>query len=424
MWRKRIQIGLVHVAIAMMVVPADSTLNRIMINEMALSATMVALLLTLPYLFSPVQLAIGSFADRHPIWGRRRTPYILAGLLLSAVGIALAPVAVFTFETSFGNGLLFSALAFGLWGMGFNFATVSYFALASELTDEKGRSQTISTMYVMMIISVIITALLISRAIEVYSPGAVTEAIWWVTGVALLLGLIGLTGLENQTVQTAPRQQPPMGQVIQAITGNRQARLFFGYLILLLAAILGQDVLLEPYGGEAFGLSVAQTTRLSSIYGLCFLITLASTSLIEKRTNKRLVAAIGSWGAVAAFVFIGGSGLLGSTPIFYLGVVTLGLAIGFSTVANHSLMLDMTTAQNVGLFIGAWGMANALARLVGSVTGGAVLDSMSNLTGDRILSYVIVFGLKTVFLLISLYLLRRLSIQRFQEQAMQVVINK
>jgi BCD family chlorophyll transporter-like MFS transporter len=87
-------------------------------------------------------------------------------------------------------------------------------------------------------------------------------------------------------------------------------------------------------------------------------------------------------------------------------------------------MLDMTTAQNVGLFIGAWGMANALARLVGSVTGGAVLDSMSNLTGDRILSYVIVFGLKTVFLLISLYLLRRLSIQRFQEQAMQVVINK
>ena len=424
MWRKRIQVSLVHVAIAMMVVPADSTLNRIMINEMALSATMVALLLTLPYLFSPVQLAIGSFADRHPIWGRRRTPYILAGLVLSAVGIALAPLGVYTFEESFWGGLLLSGLAFGIWGMGFNFATVSYFALAAELTDEKGRSQTISTMYVMMIISVIVTALLIGRAIEVYSPGAVTSAIWWVTGVALLLGLAGLVGLESQTVQTVPRQQPPMRQVIQAITGNRQARLFFGYLILLLAAILGQDVLLEPYGGEAFGLSVAQTTRLTSIYGLCFLITLASTSLIEKRTNKRLVATVGSWGAVAAFVFIGGSGLLGSTPIFYLGVVTLGLAIGFSTVANHSLMLDMTTAQNVGLFIGAWGMANALARLVGSVTGGAVLDSMSSLTGDRILSYVIVFGLKTVFLLISLYLLRRLSIQRFQEQAMQVVINK
>jgi MFS transporter, BCD family, chlorophyll transporter len=422
MRRKRIQIGLVHVAIAMMVLPADSALNRIMINEMALSATMVAIMLTLPYLFSPVQLAIGSFADRHPIWERRRSPYIFIGLLLSAVGIALSPLAVFTFEQNFWAGLLFSAFAFGIWGMGFNFATVSYFALASELTDEKGRSQTISTMYVMMIVSVIITGLLLARAIEVYSAATVTQAIWWITAVALTLGIIGLMGLENQTVQTAPRQEPPMRQVIEAIFGNRQARLFFGYLILLLAAILGQDVLLEPYGGEAFGLSVAETARLTPIYGLCFLITLASTSLIEKRTNKRLVANIGSWGAVAAFIFIGGSGLIGSTAVFYLGVVVLGLAIGFSTVANHSLMLDMTTAQNVGLFIGAWGMANALARLVGSVTGGAVLDTMSSLTGDRIGAYVIVFGVKTTFLLISLYLLRRLSIQKFQDQAMEVSI--
>jgi MFS transporter, BCD family, chlorophyll transporter len=422
MWRKRIQIGLVHVAISMMVVPADSTLNRIMINEMALSATMVALLLTLPYLFSPIQLAIGSFADRHPILGRRRSPYIFVGLVLSALGIALSPVAVFTFETSFWSGLLLSTLAFGIWGMGFNFSTVSYFALASELTDEKGRSQTISTMYVMMIISVIVTALLIGRAIEVYSATAVTNAIWWVTGVALTLGLVGLIGLENQTVQTVPRRQPPMRQVVKAITDNRQARLFFSYMILLLAAILGQDVLLEPYGGEAFGLSVAQTTRLTSIYGLCFLITLATTSLIEKRTNKRTVASIGSWGAVAAFLLIGGSGLIQTVAVFYLGVITLGLAIGFSTVANHSLMLDMTTAQNVGLFIGAWGMANALARLVGSVTGGAVLDTMSSLTGDRILAYIIVFGVKTIFLLISLYLLRRLSIRQFQDQAIQVQV--
>jgi len=422
MWRKRIQIGLVHVAISMMVVPADSTLNRIMINEMALSATMVALLLTLPYLFSPIQLAIGSFADRHPILGRRRSPYIFVGLVLSALGIALSPVAVFTFETSFWSGLLLSTLAFGIWGMGFNFSTVSYFALASELTDEKGRSQTISTMYVMMIISVIVTALLIGRAIEVYSATAVTNAIWWVTGVALTLGLVGLIGLENQTVQTAPRRQPPMRQVVKAITDNRQARLFFGYLILLLAAILGQDVLLEPYGGEAFGLSVAQTTRLTSIYGVCFLITLATTSLVEKRTNKRTVASFGSWGAVAAFILIGGSGLIQTVAVFYLGVIALGLAIGFSTVANHSIMLDMTTAQNVGLFIGAWGMANALARLVGSVTGGAVLDTMSSLTGDRILAYIIVFGVKTIFLLVSLYLLRRLSIRQFQDQALQVQV--
>ena len=54
-----------------------------------MSATIVAILASLPYLFSPIQVAIGSYSDRHPIFGFRRTPYILAGLIL---GAALAAV--------------------------------------------------------------------------------------------------------------------------------------------------------------------------------------------------------------------------------------------------------------------------------------------------------------------------------------------
>ena len=77
---KRLQLGLLHVAVAMTLVPINSTLNRVMIKELAISATLVAVLASLPYLFSPVQVAIGSYSDRHPIFGLRRTPYIFAGL--------------------------------------------------------------------------------------------------------------------------------------------------------------------------------------------------------------------------------------------------------------------------------------------------------------------------------------------------------
>ena len=87
MLRKRIQLGLIHVAVAMTLVPINSTLNRVMIKELAISATMVALLASLPYLFSPVQVAIGSFSDRHPLLGLRRTPYILVGLFLCVAGV-------------------------------------------------------------------------------------------------------------------------------------------------------------------------------------------------------------------------------------------------------------------------------------------------------------------------------------------------
>lgn len=85
MFLKRFQLGLIHVAVAMTLVPIDSTLNRVMIKELSISATLFAILSSLPYLFAPIQVAIGSYSDRHPVMGFRRTPYILAGLLLCVI---------------------------------------------------------------------------------------------------------------------------------------------------------------------------------------------------------------------------------------------------------------------------------------------------------------------------------------------------
>ena len=69
--------------------------------------------------------------------------------------------------------------------------------------------------------------------------------------------------------------------MMSAITANPVARTFFIYLFLLLAAILGQDVLLEPYGGEAFGLTVNQTTRITSIWGTFVLLAIVIAGLLE-----------------------------------------------------------------------------------------------------------------------------------------------
>lgn len=420
MKRYQLQLALVHAAIAVAAVPADSTLNRVMKTELGLSATLVALLVSLPYLFAPIQVAIGSFADRHPIFGRRRTPYIGLGLALSVGGVFLSPTAVFAFETSRALGIGLSLLAFGFWGLGFNFATVSYFSLATELSGEKDRSQTVSTMYFVMLLCVITIGIFISRMVETYSPQIVTQAVMLTGVIALVLGLAGIIGLEPRAFKPLYREEPlPMRTVVNGLVGNKQAVLFFGYLILLLAAILGQDVILEPYGGEAFGMSVSETSRLTSIYGVCFLITLLIAGLVEKRTNKRTVANWGSWSAIAAFVVLIGSGVITSAPLFYAGVVLLGLAIGLSTVSNHSLMLDMTTPQNVGLFIGAWGMATSLARLVGAMVSGVVVDLIAQVTANEAGPYLVAFGINILFLLVSLWLLRSVSRQQFEQQAVE-----
>ena len=95
MFRKRLQLGLIHMAVAMTLVPINSTLNRVMIKELAISATLVAVMASLPYLFSPIQVAIGSFSDRHPVFGRRRSPYIALGLFLTVAGLILSPEVAF-----------------------------------------------------------------------------------------------------------------------------------------------------------------------------------------------------------------------------------------------------------------------------------------------------------------------------------------
>lgn len=416
---KRIQLGLIHVAVAITLVPINSTLNRVMIKELAISATIVALLASLPYVFSPLQVAIGSFSDRHPIFGLRRTPYILIGLLLCVAGVIIAPQVAFLMAENPALGLLAAAVGFGAWGMGYNFASVSYLALASELSGENGRGRTIAIMWFMMIISIILTAIGISHMVDPYTPAALQSAFWAVGIAALALGLVGLARLEPRAAAkpAASNENYTMREISGVILSNPQAKLFFIYLMLLLAAILGQDVLLEPFGAQAFGLTVTQTTRITAIWGVFVLAAILLAGFLESRkVGKRMVAQTGNLGALSGFLIIVLSGLTQNLTIFYTGVILLGIGTGLSTVANLSIMFDLTTPGMVGLFIGAWGFSNALSRLIGTLMAGVVRDVATQVSGDLIFGYVIVFGLQALMLAAAVILLLRLDVLDFQRK--------
>jgi BCD family chlorophyll transporter-like MFS transporter len=416
MLRKRIQLGLIHVAVAMTLVPINSTLNRVMIKELAISATLVAVMASLPYLLSPIQVAIGSYSDHHPILRLYRTPYILLGLLLCVAGVVIAPQIAFLIAENFWLGLLAGVLAFGAWGMGYNLAAVSYLSLATELSGEKGRGRTIAVMWFMMISGIILTAVTLSRLVDPYTPEALSQSFWIIGGAALILGLLGLIKLEPRS-DTKPEgdERYSWGTMVQAIWGNSQARLFFWYLIILLAALLGQDILLEPFAAEAFNMTVRETTRITSFWGVFVLAAILLTGWLETRLPKRMIAAWGGWGALLGFVLIVFSGIIFNQGVFYTGVIFLGLGTGISTVSNLALMLDMTVVGQIGLFIGAWGMANAISRLLGSVLGGVGQDLLTQVTGNSVFGYVVVFGVMAGFMLVSLMMLTRIDVNAFRQ---------
>lgn len=203
--------------------------------------------------------------------------------------------------------------------------------------------------------------------------------------------------------------------MIQTIWGNPQARLFFWYLIILLAALLGQDILLEPFAAESFEMSVQETTRITAFWGVFVLVAILLTGWLETRLKKRTLAALGGWIALLGFILIVLSGALLNQAIFYTGVVFLGVGTGISTVSNLSLMLDMTVAGQVGLFIGAWGMANAISRLLGSVLGGIGRDLITQISGNPVLGYLVAFGVMAGFMLISLMILNRIDVDAFKQ---------
>jgi BCD family chlorophyll transporter-like MFS transporter len=213
-----------------------------------------------------------------------------------------------------------------------------------------------------------------------------------------------------------PERRIPLRAIFAEVRGSRHVRRFFIYLLFLLAAVLGQDVLLEPYAARAFGMPIDQTTRITTIWGTCYLVSLLIAGALEGRITRLRLARLSSWLAVVAFLLVALSGAAGGQAVFYAGVVLLGLATGPATVANLALMLDMTTPGKVGLFIGAWGSASAFARLLGYLTTAAARDLARLFPDSALIGYIAGFSLLALFVVASLIVLGRVDVGAFKNE--------
>ena len=417
------QLALVHVGVSITVVPVTSTLNRVMIADMQMPVTLVAVLVALPYLLSPLQIFLGNWSDRHPAADYHRTPWILLGGLLAATGSYFTVHVAYLLDDNFLIGLGAAAIVFCLWGAGINAASVSYLSLVTELADENGRSRAVSIMWTAMIASTIFTSLGLSRMLASPTPlskemlATAFGVIWLVSVIFVLVGSYRIEPRASaRTGQPANSANDPM-LVLRLLALNPQARRFFVYLMIVLISIHAQDVLLEPFGAEALGMSVAVTSRLTSIWGTGIFVTLLAGILFVKRYGKKTGANVGACVTAVAFASIIATGLLGNANLFIGSVFLLGLGGGLMTVSNLSFMLDMTVPQAAGLYIGAWSVANFAGQAVGNIISGILWDLFFWLTGNTLMGYAAVFSLEIAGLLLAVWLFRSINVDKFRRQA-------
>ncbi len=393
------------------------TLNRVMIVELAIPATLVGLFLAVPLLFSPLRMWLGYRSDAFPLLGLRREPYILLGALLSAAGVVLATTLAINSASLAALGVLGLLVAFMGYGVGKHLASNTFEALIADKFEGDGRSRAVTLYKVPMFIGIIGGAIVLGRLLEPFTVERLIAVAFGVAALAFVLTGIAVLRQEPRTRLTqAASQQAARTSFWQTfrdlIWRDRQARLFFVFVMLSIVGTQAQDILLEPFGALVLGMSVSETTRLTSYWGTGAILSLAlSGGWLIRRVGYRAVLRAGLTANILVFLGIIAAGALGSVGLFRGLVLILGLGTGLAFAGALAAVIDFTTLVRAGFLMGVWGAASELGEAVGNLFGGAIVDTLRALTGNPLLAYGAVFVIEGLMLVGALALLSRINVR-------------
>ena len=396
------------------------TLNRIMIADLGLPASLVAFFFAIPLLISPVRVWLGYRSDGFPLFGRRREPYIILGALIIGLGIiASANVAAKTTEVS-ALLVLGGVLSFLLYGIGRNLAHNTYQALITDRYDRTQRIRAITFYEVATLLGAVMGAGAIGRALETYEPARLVSVAVGVATVIFVLALFAAINQEprNPLVQNATERarQIPFQKVLRdVVLADRQVRILFLLVIFTFIGTLAQDALLEPYGGLVLGMSVGDTTRLTMYWGLGVMFSmLLSGFFLLKWLGYMKLMRTGILLSIMVFIGLIVMGMVENAGAFKGLVFVMGLGTGLAGAGMLSGVVSFTTPIRAGMLMGVWGVANMVGHAVGNLLGGAIVDVMRFATGSALAAYSTLFGMEAVMLLIALYLSTRLDVNDSQ----------
>ena len=400
------------------------TINRVMIADMGLAATLVGFLFAVPLLISPLRVWLGYRSDGYPILGRRREPYIVLGALIAGIGIVLAVLLVVDVVNANIWLILGLTLAFAIHGFGRNLSHNTFQALLSDKFAGDQRPRAITLYEVATLLGLVMGSGLLGQALESYDPGRLVAVTIGAMTVVFVLSLLAAGGQEPRTAlereATEKARQLSFGTALREVAvADPQVRLFFTLVVFAFIGTLAQDVLLEPYGALVLGMAVGDTTRLTAFWGVGVLISmLVSGTVLIKLLGYKLILRIGLVSSILVFVGIIGVGASGNASLFKSLVFVMGLGTGLAGAGMLSGIITFTTVIRAGLLMGIWGFANLLGRAVGSIMGGAVVDIGMSLTGgNALVAYSTVFGIEIVMLIVALFLSTRLEVGKSLAQS-------
>ncbi len=253
------RLGVVQAALGAVVVLATSTMNRVMVVELALPASLPGALVALHYGVQVLRPRLGYGSDI----GGRRTPWILGGMAVLALGVVAAAAATWLMAQDRLAGIALALPAFAAVGVGVGAAGTSLLALLARRVDAARRGQAATILWLMMIAGIAVTATLAGRLLDPFSPSRLLAVTSGAAALAFAASLLAMWGVEGRASgpPPAPASRPlPFLRAFAEIWRERQARRFALFVFVSMLAYSAQELVLEPFSGVVFGFTPGSST--------------------------------------------------------------------------------------------------------------------------------------------------------------------
>ena len=395
-WVQIVRLGLVQLCLGAVVVLTTSTLNRLMVVELAL-----------PAMLSGALVALHSFVQiTRPSWGflsdaqGNRTRFIIGGMAVLSAGAALASWLVALGIAGHGVGLVGSVLAYVLIGMGAGASGTSLLALLASGCAPSRRAAAATITWLMMIFGIAVTSGVIGAMLDPYSPSRLMAIVGVVTVGAVLLTAAAIWGIERRVIPARLPDETPLRQGLAEVWAERRTRVFTLFIFLSMTAFFLQELILEPYAGLVFAYSPGASTSLSGAqHGGMFVGMLA----VGIAVSGLKIGSLRAWvvgGCLGSALMLAVIAALGQLQIGLLtpAVAVLGVFSGMFAIASIGAMMQLAgqgRAGREGTRMGVWGASQAIAQGLGGFAGAALVDAL-RLSGSTANAFGMVFALEAL----------------------------
>ncbi|HEY9689585.1 MAG TPA: BCD family MFS transporter [Coleofasciculaceae cyanobacterium] len=456
-----LRLGLFQMGLGMMSVLTLGLLNRVMGSELAIPLDIAAGAIAMHQIIAPARVWFGQMSDAKPLFGLHRSGYVWTGAIVFAIlsflivqamwqlGAAVDAAGRWSWEGPVGGWTVVLGLLFAGYGLSISASSTPFAALLVDVSDEDNRSKLVGVVWSMLMVGIIIgaiaTSVLLKRAEAVNSLAALQMAVnqLFIVVPVVVVGLAfaATWGVEKRFSRYGVRShlveredQITLGRALRVLTASRQTAIFFGFLLAMTLGLFLQEAVLENYGGQVFKMPPSATTSLNAFFGTGTLIGLIVTGFgIIPRLGKQRTAKLGAVLTIAALGLIILAGfsqnpdpaVLGANPAALKAAVGMfGLASGIVTTGALTLMLDLTAAETAGTFIGAWGLAQALAKAVSTWLGGLIYQRVGlALFGQPLYGFATVFGVQALMMVVAIGLLWWVNVREFKTDSQQAIAN-